>query len=329
MNIEVEAGREAIMDYEAIATFLEVYRHKGITQAAEAMYVAQSTVSQRIKRLEQAAGGELFVRRPGMKGIGLTPRGEMLLPLAREMESLSYALSNLSERDPGVSLSVGAITSIHDAILPELFFLLSERHPEIRLAGLARQSVELYNMVRDRFIDIAFVSFEMRSGDVICRPAFKESYYLITSNDLLSDDGPKNPADLDPSQELFYSFSAAFREWHERIMPEGTFPRLKTDTLAMYCQMASKIPFWSVCPASWINCLLSMGVRVDFFDLTVPPPPRVTYLIKRRGEPHASAAAEEMFEAAMSELSRMDRGYPFCECSMPGGTGEMCLPKGE
>lgn len=299
------------MNYEEIATFLEVYRHKGISQAAETMYVAQSTVSQRIKRLEETTGGELFVRRPGMKGIGLTPRGEMLLPLAREIESLSYALSNLSGRDPGVSLSVGAITSIHDAILPELFFLLSEKYPEIHLAGLARTSVELYSMVRERSLDVAFVSFEMRSGDVICRPAFTEPYYLITSKSLLSGTGPKHPADLDPSQELFYSFSAAFRDWHEMIMPDGIFPRLKTDTLAMYCQIASKIPFWSVCPSSWINCLLSMGVSVDVFDLAAPPPPRITYLIKRRGEPHASAEAEKMFEAAMSELSRTGRDYPF------------------
>jgi len=308
------------MNYEEIVTFLEVYRHKGISQAAEAMYVAQSTVSQRIRRLEESAGGELFLRRPGVKGIGLTPRGEMLLPLAREIESLSYALSNLSGRDPGVSLSVGAITSIHDAILPELFSLLSRQYPGIRLTGLARQSVELYSMVRDRAIDMAFVSFEMRSGDVICRPVFTEQYYLIVSQGLLSGDGPKDPAALDPSRELFYSFSAAFREWHQTIRPEGTFPRLKADTLAMYCQMASKLPFWSVCPASWINCLLSMGVDAEVFDLAEPPPPRITYLIKRRGEPHASAEAEEMFEAAMSELSRADREYPLFKCGVPGRT---------
>lgn len=301
-----------MMNYEEIATFLEVYRHKGISQAAEAMFVAQSTVSQRIKRLEETVGGELFARRPGMKGIGLTQKGEMLLPIAREIESLSCALANLPGRKPGVSLSVGAITSIYDAILPELFFLLSRNHPEIHLAGVARQSVELYNMVRDRLVDMAFVSFEMGSGDIVCRPVFTEQYHLITSVGLLSGDGPKDPADLDPSRELFYSFSAAFREWHERIVPEGRFPRLKTDTLAMYCQMAGKIPFWSVCPASWLSCLLSMGVRVDVFDLIVPPPPRVTYLIKKRGAPIAKA--EEMFEAALSELSRIDRAYPLCKC---------------
>ena len=309
------------MNYEELATFLEVYRHKGISQAAEAMYVAQSTVSQRIKRLEQDVGGELFVRRPGMKGIGLTPRGEMLLPLVREMESLADALSTLSEREPGVSLSVGAITSIHDAVLPELFFLLSGKYPELRLTGLARRSVELYNMVRDRAVDMAFVSFEMRSGDVICRPAFTERYYLITSKGLLSGDEPKDPAALEPAQELFYSFSAAFREWHERIMPEGTFPRLNADTLAMFAQMASKTPFWSVCPSSWIGCLRSMGVPVAVYDLAAPPPPRITYLIKRSGEPHASAEAETMFEAALSELSRADREYPFFECAAQGGTG--------
>lgn len=302
------------MNYEEIATFLEVYRHKGISQAAEAMYVAQSTVSQRIRRLEETVGGELFVRRPGMKGIGLTPRGEMLLPLAREIESLSCALSDLSERDPGVSLSVGAITSIHDAILPELFSSLSRRYPDLRLTGSARPSVELYGMVRERGIDVAFVSFEMRSGDVICRPVFTERYHLITSRGLLSGNDLKNPADLDPALELFYSFSAAFREWHERIMPEGAFPRLKADTMAMYCQIASRLPLWSVCPTSWINCLLSMGVDIDVFDLAAPPSPRVTYLIKRHGDAHTgAAAAEEMLEAALSDLVRADRAYPFCE----------------
>ena len=298
------------MNYEEIATFLEVYRHRGISEAAKAMYVAQSTVSQRIRRLEQTAGGELFFRRPGMKGIELTPRGELLLPLARETEALSFALSHLSGQYPGISLSVGAITSIYDTILPELFCMLSGKCPEIRLTGLARQSVELYNMVRDRSVDVAFVSFEMRSGDVICRPAFTEPYYLVTSRDLLSGAGPITPAELDPAQELFYSFSAAFREWHKRIIPEGTFPRLKTDTLAMYIQIASRIPFWSVCPASWVNCLLSLDVPADVFELAAPPPPRVTYLIKRQGEPPAGTAAEEIFESALAALSRVDRAYP-------------------
>lgn len=316
----MEANGDRIMNYEEIATFLEVYRHKGISQAAQAMYVAQSTISQRIKRLEQTVGGELFVRHPGTKGVGLTPRGELLLPLAREIESLSFSVSNLSGREPGVSLSVGAITSIHDAILPELLSLLSQKYPELQLSGLARSSVELYNMVRERSVDVAFVSFEMRSGDVNCRPAFTEQYYLIASEGLLPDDGPKNPANLDPSRELFYSFSAAFREWHETIMPEGAFPRLKTDTLAMYCQIASKLPFWSVCPASWINCLLSMGAHISVFDLIAPPPPRVTYLIKRREETHTSAEVEAMFEAALSELSRPDREYPFFEYGTPAGT---------
>lgn len=312
------------MNYEEIATFLEVYRHKGISQAAQAMYVAQSTISQRIKRLEQTVGGELFIRHPGTKGVGLTPRGELLLPLAREIESLSFSVSNLSERDPGASLSVGAITSIHDAILPELFALLSQTYPELQLSGLARSSVELYSMVRDRSVDVGFVSFEMRSGDVNCRPVFTEQYYLVASEGLLSNDGPKDPAVLDPSQELFYSFSAAFREWHETIMPEGGVPRLKVDTLAMYCQLASKLPFWSVCPASWINCLLSMGVRADVFTLAAPPPPRVTYLITRREEPHASAEVEEMFEAALSELSRPDREFPFFEYGTPSETRMSC-----
>ena len=299
------------MNFEDIYSFLEVCRHEGISQAAEAMFVAQSTVSQRIKRLEQEVGGELFERKPGIKGISLTPRGEMLLPIARKFEALSLDISDLSEREPVISLSIGSTTSVYDAILPELFCTIAQYCPGIQLSGVARSSIELYNMVQDRSLDMAFVSYEMSSDDIVCRPVFREDFYLIASSGLIDSNCTViDTAVLDHSKELYYSFSGPFKKWHEQASPIGSFPMMKTDTLAVFCQVAQSVPFWSVCTASWVNYLLKMGVTLDVFQIASPPPSRVSYLIKNASRPVSAGKADDTFEKALSLLISTERVYP-------------------
>ncbi len=297
------------MNIEDICTFLAVYKYGGISQAAASLYIAQSTVSQRIRRLEQEAGGELLERKPGIKGVRLTPRGESFLPIAQKAEALSSEISDLSVHAPAVSLAVGSTTSVYDAILPELFCTLAAEQPGIRLSGLARRSVELYKMVQDRSIDMAFVSFEMSSVDIDCMPVFREQYYLAASPGLISSDKPVHMASLDYSRELFYSFSADFRKWHEQMAPLGSYPMMQTDTLAFYARIAGKVPFWSICTASWVNILLKMGIPVDVFSLYAPPAPRITYLIRKKNLPASAAGAEALFEKALHRLQSAERKY--------------------
>lgn len=71
------------MEARQLTFFLAVVDHGGITRAAEALYVAQPSVSQTIRRLESSLGTRLFDR--SGRSLVLTPAGEALVEPARQV----------------------------------------------------------------------------------------------------------------------------------------------------------------------------------------------------------------------------------------------------
>ena len=71
------------MNSEGIRTFLMLSKLKNFTRTAERMYVAQSTVTNRIAELENETGRKLFARRQG--GVELTEEGQLFLSYAPEV----------------------------------------------------------------------------------------------------------------------------------------------------------------------------------------------------------------------------------------------------
>ena len=78
------------MDTQTLKTFLTLANVKNFTQTARLMYIAQSTVTNRIAELEKEVGKPLFVR--SKKNISLTREGVVFLDYARrilDLEELS------------------------------------------------------------------------------------------------------------------------------------------------------------------------------------------------------------------------------------------------
>lgn len=86
-------------DWNLIPVFLETYRWRSYTKAAEALAMTQPGVSVAIKRLQNQLGTPLFIR----EGRGITPT-QAAVQLARSLEpamaSAQQALTNLREFDP-------------------------------------------------------------------------------------------------------------------------------------------------------------------------------------------------------------------------------------
>ncbi|WP_143587835.1 LysR family transcriptional regulator, partial [Streptomyces alboverticillatus] len=68
------------MQLQQLRYFATVAEARHFTRAAEALHVAQPSLSQQIRALERELGAELFHRARG--NITLTDAGEALLPLA-------------------------------------------------------------------------------------------------------------------------------------------------------------------------------------------------------------------------------------------------------
>src|SRR5438270_6975136 len=85
-----EPRRDGITKLQ-LETFLRIVQVGSFSDAALTLDVSQPTVSGRIRSLEQAVGGELFVRRGGR--VRLTPQGEAFRRHALEaVEALDAGL---------------------------------------------------------------------------------------------------------------------------------------------------------------------------------------------------------------------------------------------
>ena len=60
------------MTEREIEAFLTIVRTGSISAAAEVLYVTQPALSRRIRALEQELGYQLFIRKKGLRNVGLT-----------------------------------------------------------------------------------------------------------------------------------------------------------------------------------------------------------------------------------------------------------------
>src|SRR5690348_6221105 len=105
------------MDIELARTFLEIVSTGSFIKAAERLHVAQTTVSARIRTLEQQLGRPLFVRNKA--GASLTPAGEQFLRFAPAFVQLWQRARHQVAVPPGhrAVLTVGGEVSLWHPLL--------------------------------------------------------------------------------------------------------------------------------------------------------------------------------------------------------------------
>lgn len=143
------------MQWDDLRIFLAVARDGSISGAAKRINVQHSTVSRRIKVLEQQLGTRLIERKAS--GYELTSAGEELKLAASKMEvevlEVEGALGGEEDRPTGV-LRVSAINNMASSVLMPIFARFSAKYPEI----------ELHVQVSNKYVSLA-----ERQADVAIR----------------------------------------------------------------------------------------------------------------------------------------------------------------
>ena len=143
------------MQWDDLRIFLAVARDGTISGAAKRLDVQHSTVSRRIRALEQRFKARLIDRK--RSGYELTDAGEALQLVAERMEAgvleAEGAIAGREERPAG-ELRVSAINNMASSVLMRLFTGFSEKYPEI----------ELHVQVSNRYVSLA-----ERQADVAIR----------------------------------------------------------------------------------------------------------------------------------------------------------------
>ncbi|GII75167.1 LysR family transcriptional regulator [Sphaerisporangium rufum] len=119
------------MELRQLRAFAAVVRHRTVTEAAAALDLAPSSLSQRIRTLEDTLGVALFVRGP--KGMELTPAGERLRGWAHTLlDQADQAVRDV--RGHRRRLRLGALETLAGHYVPRVLARFAERRPDIEVA---------------------------------------------------------------------------------------------------------------------------------------------------------------------------------------------------
>lgn len=133
-----------IMDIRALRYFIETVKRSSFTQAAEALYVTQSTISKMVKQLEDEIGAPLLIREG--RGVRTTDIGQIVFERGQDilvgMRRITLEVQETTGLERG-SLTVGIPPMVNLLFIP-VVQRFRERYPaiELQLREATGQGVE-------------------------------------------------------------------------------------------------------------------------------------------------------------------------------------------
>lgn len=288
-----------------IETFLAVVRTQSLSGAAEELHLAQTTISQRLKVLEQELDLVLIERSKGIKQIRLTPVGEEFLKLAEQWNYLWREAQNLRFHGPRRSLIIGSVDSISTFVLPPILRAL-RKHPEpLAIKVHTSHSVELYDEIERRQVDIAFVLRDLIHPNVTVEKCFTSPMVLLRlAKPIRQANGPVHPKELDPEHELFMPWGGReYLSWHEYwwnpFNPSGT----KLDSANLLFLLLQDPEQWAIVPEIVATFAFQRGnYSIDY--LTAPPPSYTCFRLTHNNPTRSTKEATEIFDRYFQSLIR-------------------------
>ena len=163
----------------ALIYAVAVAEHLNFRHAANVLGVTQSSVSARIKALEEELGVILFERRH--RGVRLTEAGrQFVIEVSSGIEQLDHAIRTAGAASTGVvgHLHVGLHSSIAAGFLADLRRRYREEYPNIELVIAEGRSADTIRQVREGALDIAFVVGAVEAPDCHSRQIWSEALVI-------------------------------------------------------------------------------------------------------------------------------------------------------
>lgn len=146
------------MEYQDWKLLSTLFQTKNITHAADKLYVSQSTLSSRLKKLENYYGVQIVLRK--RRGITFTPEGIVLAKYAERMlhekSEVKEKINNMKNMVTG-TLKVGVSNFFALNKMPKLLRLFQQEHPGIECQIVTGWSSEMYRLLLNHDVHIGFI----------------------------------------------------------------------------------------------------------------------------------------------------------------------------
>ena len=206
------------MDTELARTFLEIVRTRSFVRAAEQLNVSQTTVSARIKTLEERLGRSLFVR--NKNGASLTPAGEQFLRYAPMFVQLWQRARHQVAVPPGrrAVLTIGGELSLWHPWLIEWLRWMRQSAPDVALRVQVGLPESLITQVATGALDIAVMYAPQYRPGARVELLLEEKLVLVTTD--------PDAKEIDPHSYVYVDWGPDFAHQHELSFPEDSNPGL-------------------------------------------------------------------------------------------------------
>ena len=170
------------MDIELARTFIEIVSTGSFIRASERLNVAQTTVSARIRSLEQQLGRALFIRHKG--GASLTPAGEQFMRHAPMFVQLwQRTLQQVAvPRGRRAVLTVGSEVSLWQPLLLDWVRMDAPVAADIALRVHVDVPQDLINQVASGMVDVAMMYAPQHRPGLKIDLLTEEKLVLVTTD---------------------------------------------------------------------------------------------------------------------------------------------------
>jgi LysR family transcriptional regulator, hydrogen peroxide-inducible genes activator len=158
--------------------FCAVARAGNFTRAAEEQHIAQPSLSQQVRKLEDELGAKLFDRFP--RFARLTDFGKAFLPKAGEiLRRVGEARTEIQEMSGAEigTVSVGAIPTIAPYLLGPAIAGFARRHPSISISLAEEITPVLLEYLHNGRVDLVVLALPVRGDELICEELFREPLF--------------------------------------------------------------------------------------------------------------------------------------------------------
>jgi DNA-binding transcriptional LysR family regulator len=219
------------VDNEAIDFFLKVAEARSLSQASRLHRLPKSTLSYKIRQLEDKLGVALFVREG--RDMLLTDAGSEFLDHARRIQQAysgaQEAVSSLRQ-EIGGTLTIGSTNEFGTSFTSELLCAFRQAYPQLRLDVVVLTDTYLFSPERSYVFDGIFAWGEPSQLDYVARRLTGASFRLFASPDYLAERGrPGNPEMLHGHRGIMLRKPTGVLPWHLiqgddsfELMPDAT-----------------------------------------------------------------------------------------------------------
>lgn len=171
------------MDTQSLQTFITLAEYRNFTRTADSLFIAQSTVTNRIAELEREVGKQLFAR--NKRKVTLTQEGELFLPYARRMIELQDAgIQNVNSlKKYKETYRIGSTNTIYECHLLPVIKEYMHNHPEHAVKITIGHSNNLIQEMQDNLIDVAYSYIPFYHNDYNCEIFATDDLLLVTNYD--------------------------------------------------------------------------------------------------------------------------------------------------